>query len=118
MARNSEAIIQNAIVGWIRACAPQAICHSIPNGIHCSKSQGALAVYTGLLKGALDLVVIDRCEPFYIEVKTDTGDLSKEQKEFMARLDTQGVPWIVAKSIDDVRAAFDRWGIETREVAA
>ena len=118
MARNAEAQIQAAIVRWIRTCAPQVICFAIPNGGLRSKREAAMLKWTGVLAGVPDLCVLACGEPHFIEVKAEKGRPSLEQNEFFARLDEQGVPWCVAKSIDDVRAAFDRWGIETREVAA
>ena len=118
MARNLEAIIQATIVAWARTCAPQAICFSVPNGGFRSKPEAALLKWTGVLAGVPDLCVLYKGLSHFIEVKTDTGRVSLEQRAFFARLDTQGISWTVANSIDDVRAAFDRWGIETREVAA
>ena len=118
MARNSEAIIQASIVVWARTCAPQAVCFAIPNGGLRSKREAAMLKWTGVLAGVPDLCVLHNRLSHFIEVKTDAGRVSPKQRTFFGRLDEQGVPWIVAKSIDDVRAAFDRWGIETREVAA
>ena len=118
MARNSEAQIQAAIVAWARTCAPQAICFSVPNGGLRSKREAALLKWTGVLAGVPDLCVLACGEPHFIEVKAEKGRPSLEQNEFFASLDDQNIPWIIARSIDDVRAAFDIWGIETREVAA
>ena len=117
MARNAEAQIQAAIVAWVRTCAPQTICFSVPNGGFRSKPEAAMLKWTGVLAGVPDLIVLDEIRTFFIEVKAENGRLSPDQTQFLARLSNIGKPWILARSIDDVRTAFERWGIETREAA-
>jgi hypothetical protein len=50
-----------------------------------------------------------------IEVKAERGSLSAEQREIRDRCKAMCVPFLVARSIDEVRQAFALWGIESRE---
>ena len=52
-----------------------------------------------------------------IEVKAPGGALSAEQRGLRDRWTALRVPFVIARSIDDVRRAFEIWGIETRESA-
>jgi hypothetical protein len=49
----------------------------------------------------------------FLEVKTPTGRLSDDQREIMDTLGRLGAPVMTVASVDDVRRAFSRWGIET-----
>jgi hypothetical protein len=114
--RNTEARIQAAIVEWIRTVAPTLICFHVPNGGLRSKAEAARLKWVGTLAGVPDVVVLGldgRC--WLIEVKGPGGSLSPEQCVIRDRCVALRIPFVVAKSIDDVRVAFRLWGIETRE---
>jgi hypothetical protein len=85
---NAEARIQAGIVEFVRAVAPRVIIFHIPNGGLRSKAEAARMRWTGVLAGALDLVLVlpaARCA--FWETKTDRGRLSGDQKDFIARLE-------------------------------
>jgi hypothetical protein len=114
--RNAEARIQAAIVEWIRIVAPTLIAFHVPNGGLRSKAEAARLKWVGTLAGVPDVVVLDldgRC--WLIEVKGPGGSLSPEQCVIRDRCVAMRIPFVVAKSIDDVRHAFRLWRIETRE---
>ena len=70
----------------------------------------------GVLAGVPDIVVLGldgRC--WLIEVKGPGGSLSPEQCVIRDRCVAMRIPFVVAKSIDDVRLAFRLWEIPTRE---
>ncbi len=115
---NAEARIQASIVDWVRTVAPDLVCFHPPNGGLRSKSEAARLKWIGVLAGVPDLVVIG-CDGqiWLIEVKTDDGALSSDQRAMRDRLTAMRVPYAVARSTDDVRKAFAIWGIETRETA-
>lgn len=52
-----------------------------------------------------------------IEVKTADGSLSAEQRVIRGAAVALRVPYVIARSIDDVRQAFQIWEIPTRESA-
>jgi predicted RecB family endonuclease len=114
--RNAEARIQAAIVELIRAVAPDLVCFHCPNGGLRGKAEAARLKWIGVLAGIPDLVVLGRDgQTWLVEVKTGDGALSTDQRAMRDRLTAMRVPYVVARSIDDVRRAFAIWGIETRE---
>ena len=116
--RNAEARIQAAIVEWVRTVAPGLIAFHVPNGGYRTKAEAARMKWVGVLAGVPDVVVLGldgRC--WLIEVKAPGGSLSPEQCVIRDRCVALRIPFVVAKSIDDVRQAFKVWGIETRETA-
>jgi VRR-NUC domain len=115
---NAEARIQAAIVEWIRTVAPDLIVFHPPNGGLRSKSEAARLKWIGTLAGIPDLVVLGRDgRSWLIEVKTENGSLSADQRAIRDRCVALRIPLVVAKSIDEVRAAFAIWGIETGEAS-
>ena len=115
--RNAEARIQASIVEWIRLVAPDLVVFHPPNGGLRSKSEAARLKWIGTFAGVPDLVVLGRDgQCWLIEVKAPGGALSAEQRALRDRCTALRIPFVVAKSIDDVRRAFEIWGIETREV--
>jgi hypothetical protein len=114
--RNAEASIQAAIVDWIRLVAPQVLAFAVPNGGLRSKAEAARLKWTGVLAGVPDLAIIaPGGKAFFLEVKAPRGSTSTPQQELIQRLTSLGAPSAVVRGIDDVRAAFRRWSIETRE---
>jgi len=114
---NAEAKIQAAIVEWIRTVAPELIVFHPANGGLRSKAEAARFKWLGVLAGVPDLVVIGLDgRVWLIEVKTERGCLSDEQRVIKDRCVVLRVPYAVVHSIDEVRRAFQIWGIETREV--
>ena len=53
-------------------------------------------------KGISDLIAIKNGKVVFIEVKTDTGELSDDQARFMVDIQSKGGNYIVARSIEDV----------------
>jgi hypothetical protein len=115
--RNAEARIQAAIVEWIRLVASELIAFHVPNGGLRTKAEAARMKRVGVLAGVPDVVVLGLDgRAWLIEVKGPGGSLSAEQCVIRDRCVSLRIPFVVAKSIDDVRRAFEIWGIETREV--
>ena len=56
-------------------------------------------------KGWPDICLIKEGVFYGIEVKTDVGKLSPEQRELGAEIIANGGQYIIARSIDDVQAA-------------
>ena len=114
--RNAEARTQAAVVEWIRLVAPDLMAFHVPNGGLRAKAEAARMKWVGVLAGVPDIVVLGldgRC--WLIEVKLPGGSLSPEQCVIRDRCVAMRIPFVVAKSIDDVRLAFRLWEIPTRE---
>jgi hypothetical protein len=113
---NREAKLQAAIVGWVRAAAPEVLVFSVPNGGLRSKAETARLKWTGLVAGIPDLAgVAPRARIFFLEVKTPGEGLSADPRDVRNRLVALGTAPATVRSIDDVRRAFGAWGIPTRE---
>lgn len=57
----------------------------------------------GLIPGAPDFVFLSKNKAICIELKTDTGKQSDNQKLFQTWCDNDQVPYYIARSIDDVK---------------
>jgi hypothetical protein len=114
--RNAEARTQAAIVEWIRLVAPDLLVFHVPNGGFRTKAEAARMKWVGVLAGVPDVVILGldgRC--WLIEVKGPGGSLSPDQRVIRDRCTAMRIPYVIAKSIDDVRQAFGLWEIPTRE---
>lgn len=114
--------IQKAIVEYIRAVLPDAICFAVPNGGGRSRATAGILKATGVLAGVSDLVILFPFQMFganrlvlFAEVKTATGDVKKHQRHFGELVQSFGHKWAVWRSIDDVRLTFQHLGIRTKE---
>lgn len=66
---------------------------------------------TGLKLGCPDLFIIIRGAVFAVEVKTDTGKLSDNQKDACDKIMAAGAFWAVARSVEDVERILTDAGI-------
>lgn len=102
-----EQQLQEAIVTYLRLVMPEAIVHHSRNegnrGGARGKIDGARGKRMGVLAGYPDLIVHWHGTTFLIEVKASNGRLSKAQRSVKENLEAQGIPYCLAKSIDDVR---------------
>ncbi len=118
--RRREDSIQADIIGFLRAVLPpnEAMAYANPNASRRTEGGRAGNAVPGLTPGIPDLsIVIRNGRIFYFEVKAKDGKLSEAQQRMMDRLETMGVPAMVVRSIEDVRAALADWKIKTREAA-
>lgn len=116
MPRNAEDCIQASIVSYVRSVAPDCVIAAIPNGGLRTKAEAARFAWTGVVAGIPDLLLMmPGGKVGFIEVKTDTGRLSPAQVVIRDRMIVLGTPHVLARCIDDVRAALTAWGAPTRE---
>lgn len=114
-----ETKIHCSIVQWLEAVLPWAEVHHSPNGGKRSEAEGAQFKRMGTKAGRPDIEIgLPEARTIFLEVKTQAGDLSKEQRECIARLKKLGFAVGVVRSIDEARSFLRGNGIETREVAA
>lgn len=113
---NREASIQASVIQYIRTCAHDTLVFAIANGGLRTKAEAARLKWTGVLAGIPDLCgITPEGRVFFLEVKPPEGRLSRDQHIILTWLTDHGVWCAVVRSIDDVREAFARWGILTRE---
>ena len=81
---------------------PRFIVFSVPNGGKRDAREAKTLKNTGLLKGVSDLIFqTDKCT-YYIEVKTDKGIQSPEQKEFQERIESLGKVYLLVRNLNDI----------------
>jgi hypothetical protein len=114
MAERLEDKIQEDIVKYLHYVLVDKIIISIPNEGRRSPAQAARLKRMGMRPGAADLLLIWRGRPFFFEVKTAKGVQSRDQEYFEADCAALGIPYTVVRSLDDMRRAVLRLGIETR----
>lgn len=72
-----------------------------PNGEHRRPATGRKLKLMGVKRGVPDVLILT--EPrTAIEIKTETGRLSAEQKHWCDALTSEGWGWYLARSVDDV----------------
>lgn len=90
-------------------------CHSVPN--EGAGKDGAIRtarlVGMGMRAGVADLVVwwpalSGGTDVGYVEVKTADGRQSERQRAFQAKCAEHGVPYMVARSVADVKNELER----------
>ncbi len=93
----SEHEEQKALFRWAEAARYQhpelALLYAIPNGGHRHKAVAAKLKAEGVRKGVPDIclpVARGRFHGLYIEMKTASGTVSKEQKRWLQALRAQG----------------------------
>ena len=80
---------------------PRHMIFSVPNGGLRSKIEAMKMKSTGLLAGVSDLIIVRPGETLFIELKTDTGVQSKEQKEFQNRIELLGFSYYLVRSLQE-----------------
>jgi hypothetical protein len=72
---------------------------SIPNGGLRDKATAITMKATGLYKGAADLLVVYRGWVGFVELKTETGVQSPEQRQFEAHCIEAGLPYKLVRTL-------------------
>jgi hypothetical protein len=116
-----EDSIQIGIVDYLRMVLPERDYRvfAIPNGGARSKPEAAIMKATGTLAGVFDVQILGpsgRC--WFVEVKKADGRLSVSQRAFETYCIARGVPYVVARSIDDVKLALSQWGLSSRDTTS
>lgn len=82
---------------------PQCIIFSVPNGGTRNIREAILLKATGVVPGVSDLIVIKQNEIIFVEVKTEIGRQSKEQKDFQQNVEKLGFKYILVRSLEDFK---------------
>jgi VRR-NUC domain len=103
--KQDEARLQGAAVEYLRTALPsRAIVFAVPNGGSRDKREAARLKWQGVLAGVPDVLVMLDGRTFGIEFKAPKGRLSTAQKDIADKFTANGIPWTVARSLDDVEA--------------
>lgn len=107
-----EAGVQFLIVQHLKIMYPNALYCASAGGMFTSMKQAIKMKMTGYVKGFPDLQI---CEPnekyhgLFIEVKTDKGVVSKEQKEWIKQLNKRGYYATYVKGSEDAIKVIDAY---------
>jgi len=74
---------------------------SIPNGGLRDKMTAVTMKATGLYKGAADLLVVYRGWVGFVELKTETGTQSPQQKAFELHCKEANVPYLLVRTLSE-----------------
>jgi len=101
----NENIIQQQIFIWfsnnfcLKTHKNRCMIFSVPNdSINAIETKRKLN--TGLLKGASDLIVILTNKILFVEIKTDKGFQSENQKDFQNRIEKLGYQYHIIRSLE------------------
>lgn len=124
-----EGPVQITIVEFLELAIPEAIVHHCQNEVKRSGKSFAkmiaAAIKLGMKKGFPDLLVaLPDGRTIYFEVKVPKDPITgaaatyarPEQKALHQRMQDMGHLVAVVRSIDDVKAALDGWGIPYRNI--
>ena len=103
--RHLESKIQIEIVKYIRLLYPKSLLFAVPNGGQRSIITASYLKREGVLAGVSDLIWINEGKTYFLEVKTDKGTQSVNQKEFQEKVEKQHLRYFILRSIKD----FDKF---------
>ena len=87
----------------------------VPNGMFSNAREGAKFKAQGVISGVPDLIFVWNGITHYIEVKTQTGYLSKNQKTLHAKWSEQGVEVKVMRTSEEI-VSFIRKQVEQNKL--
>lgn len=86
----------------------------VPNGGYRTKAEGGILKAMGVLAGCPDVLLIHLGKLYAIELKTDSGALSKDQRDAHAALTAAGVLVATCRTLDGVLEQLRFWNIPTK----
>ena len=93
------------------ALPPQAIWFHTPNGGSRNVIEAAKLKRMGVKRGVPDIYIAYGDETFWVELKTLTGTLSKEQEEFRVHALVLGHRWACVRTMFRLQDVLESWGI-------
>ena len=108
----SEHVIQSRLMGHLDyALKPELEIRAIPNGGLRKKSVAIKLKAEGVKSGTPDLfVALPQGKVGWLEMKTDVGSLSQEQKNFRDKVVLLGHLWGMARSVEEALIILTTWG--------
>ncbi len=110
---NPEHALQVQVAQYLRFCLPPEIeWTSSLAGAYLGPSQRSKMKASGLRPGWPDIQLCIRRRIHFIELKSDAGVLSVDQKRVLAALHPDA--WRVCRNLDEVVRALVDWGVHLR----
>lgn len=107
-----------AVADALRAAArPRWLWSHFPAGEHRNAATGARLKRMGLQRGWSDFILISpEALVHWLEMKRGKAPLTEDQEAFRNACWSLGVPWAVARSVDEALAQLVDWGALPRSV--
>lgn len=109
-----EDAIQSEIIDLLKVAAIQDLIYFHPaNGGKRPINTARRLKDIGVVAGTPDLVFVhpETGAASFIEVKSQTGSLSKEQRAFRDNCATLQIPWALVRSRDEAQDVLTKWGL-------
>lgn len=90
---------------------------AVANGGSRNRLEAIKLKATGVKAGHPDLIIYSPKGVYLMEVKTETGPLTKSQEEVFPQLQDLGLDLAIVRSADEAEAAFKAWGLPRKEFA-
>ncbi len=105
----TEAMVQRSIVEYLRLrnILFFSVLNELAGGGKQAKVRMKRAIGMGLLAGVSDLVVVLENAVIFMEVKSESGRQSKNQKWFQSVVEHLGHTYIIVRNVADVERALD-----------
>lgn len=104
--------VQRLVVAHLQRRAAKGVIYwHTPNGGKRAISEAAKMKRLGVLPGVPDLLILRAGELFALELKTETGRLSDDQKHMLSELAKAGATTATAYGLDHALTLLEQWGI-------
>ena len=112
--KQQEHLLQCACVRWFAYQWPEyrGILFAVPNGGARSKATAGKLKAEGVVAGVADLLLLVPSRGFHglcVEMKTEMGRQSPEQKEWQAKAEAAGYKYVVCHSLDEFMETINNY---------
>lgn len=113
--RHKESSLQIACVRWFKQYAYPRLApllFAVPNGGYRNPVTAKIMKAEGATAGVADLILLAPSAGFHglcIEMKTDKGRQSENQKQWQTALENQGYKYVVCRSFEDFQTEVTRY---------
>ena len=101
----SEDALQQKCIFWFHNTYPslRGLLFSVPNGGVRNAREGKKLKQTGVVSGVSDLILLYDGKANLIELKTEIGSQSKNQKDWQRKVEMQGFSYYLIRSLVDFK---------------
>lgn len=110
--KHEESRIQEAVVTYLRHKYPTALHCASAGGVRTSMRQAIMMKRTGYVRGFPDLMILESSKDYkglFIEMKTEKGVASKEQKWWKEELTKRGYRSEICKGFESAKQVIDEY---------
>lgn len=113
--KRPEQQLQIGVMKFLDLCLPaDAIAFHVPSGGYRTKAEAGIFKAMGVKAGCPDIIIFYSGRTLCIELKADKGSATPAQKVMHAKLHAQGIPVLIAKTLEAVELFLDGHGIPLR----